>query len=97
MNPGRHENVETRKLKMKLAISAVLLSLAIGTGSVFAQTPAPAPAAAPAAQPAAAPATGAKSAVSKACSDQANAQGLKGKARKKFRSACKKNGGKAPS
>jgi hypothetical protein len=85
---------------MKLAISAMLLSLAIGTGSVFAQTPAPAPAPAPAAAPAApaaAPATGAKSAVSKACSDQANTQGLKGKARKKFRSACKKNGGKAPS
>jgi hypothetical protein len=82
---------------MKLAISAMLLSLAIGTGSVFAQTTAPAPAPAPAAAPAAAPATGAKSAVSKACSDQANAQGLKGKARKKFRSACKKNGGKAPS
>ena len=78
----------------------MLLSLAIGTGSVFAQTPAPAPAPAPAAAPAApaaAPATGAKSAVSKACSDQANTQGLKGKARKKFRSACKKNGGKAPS
>ena len=82
---------------MKLAISAMLLSLAIGTGSVFAQTTAPAPAPAPAAAPAAAPATGAKSAVSKACSDQANTQGLKGKARKKFRSACKKNGGKAPS
>jgi hypothetical protein len=86
---------------MKIAIGAALLSLAIGTGSVFAQTPAPAPA--PAAQPAApaaAPTTGAttdKSAISKACSDQANAQGLKGKARKKFRSACKKNGGKAPS
>jgi hypothetical protein len=85
---------------MKIAIGAALLSLAIGAGSVFAQTtPAPAPAAQPAA-PTTAPATGAatdKSAISKACSDQANAQGLKGKARKKFRSACKKNGGKAPS
>ena len=84
---------------MKIAIGAALLSLAIGAGSVFAQTPAPAPTPAPAAQPAA-PATGAatdKKAISKACSDQANAQGLKGKARKKFRSACKKNGGKAPS
>jgi hypothetical protein len=84
---------------MKIVIGAALLSLAIGAGSVFAQTPAPAPAPAPAAQPAA-PAAGAatdKHAISKACSDQANAQGLKGKARKKFRSACKKNGGKAPS
>jgi hypothetical protein len=89
---------------MKLAISVALLSLALGAGSVFAQTTSPAPTTpAPAAQPAApaaAPATGAatdKKAISKACSDQATAQGLKGKARKKFRSACKKNGGKAPS
>ena len=89
---------------MKIAISVALLSLAIGAGSVFAQTTSPstttpAPAAQPAA-PAAAPATGAatdKKAISKACSDQATAKGLKGKARKKFRSACKKNGGKAPS
>ncbi|MGC1446901.1 MAG: PsiF family protein, partial [Xanthobacteraceae bacterium] len=33
--------------------------------------------------------------VSKSCSDQANAKGLHGKARKKFRSDCKHNGGKA--
>jgi psiF repeat len=81
---------------MKIAISAALLSLAIGTGSVFAQTPAPAPA--PAAQPAA-PAAGAtdKKAISKECSQQADAKSLKGKDRKKFRSACKKNGGNAPS
>ncbi len=88
---------------MKIAIGVVLLSLAIGAGSALAQTTAPAPAPAPAAQPAAspaAPATGAasdKKAISKACSDQATAKGLKGKDRKKFRSACKKNGGKAPS
>lgn len=84
---------------MKIAIAAALLSLAVGTGSVFAQTSAPAPAPAPAAKPAA-PATGAatdKKAVSKECSQQADAKGLKGKERKKFRSACKKNGGKAPS
>jgi psiF repeat-containing protein len=92
-----------RKMDMKIAISAALLSLAIGTGSVFAQTSAPAPAPAPAAQPAApaaAPAAGAatdKKAISKACSQQADAKSLKGKDRKKFRSACKKNGGKAPS
>jgi psiF repeat len=36
-----------------------------------------------------------KKAVSKACSDQATAKGLHGKARKKFRSACKRSGGKA--
>ena len=37
-----------------------------------------------------------KKAISKACSDQANAKGLHGMARKKFRSECKHAGGKAP-
>ena len=37
-----------------------------------------------------------KKAISKACSDQANAKGLHGVARKKFRSECKQAGGKAP-
>jgi hypothetical protein len=79
---------------MKLVISAALLSFVIGAGSAWAQTstPAPAPAAAPAAS---APAATDKKAVSKSCSDQANAKGLHGKARKKFRSDCKHNGGKA--
>ena len=79
---------------MKLVISAAVLSLVIGAGSAFAQTSTPAPAPAAAAPAAAAPATTDKKAVSKACSDQANAQGLHGKARKKFRSECKHNGGK---
>jgi hypothetical protein len=35
-----------------------------------------------------------KATISKACTEQANAQGLHGKARKKFRATCKKNGGK---
>jgi hypothetical protein len=35
-----------------------------------------------------------KQAVSKTCSDQANAKGLHGKERKKFRSECKHNAGK---
>jgi hypothetical protein len=84
---------------MKIAISAALLSLTISVGTAFAQAPAPAPAPstpAPAAQPAA-PAkmsTDDKKAVSKSCSDQANAKGLHGKARKKFRSDCKHTGGK---
>jgi hypothetical protein len=81
---------------MKVAITAALLSLVIGAGAAFAQTSTPAPApAASAPAPAAAPATSDKKAVSKACSDQANAKGLHGKARKKFRSDCKHNGGKA--
>jgi hypothetical protein len=36
-----------------------------------------------------------KAAISKACSDQANAKNLHGKARKKLRSECKAKGGKA--
>jgi hypothetical protein len=35
-----------------------------------------------------------KAAIAKSCTDQANAKQLHGKARKKFRSACKKAGGK---
>ncbi|SDN88129.1 PsiF family protein [Phyllobacterium sp. OV277] len=38
--------------------------------------------------------TPAKTAISKACSAQADAKGLHGKERHKFRSDCKKNGGK---
>jgi hypothetical protein len=36
-----------------------------------------------------------KKTISKSCSDQATAKGLHGKERKKFRSECKKAGGKA--
>ncbi len=79
---------------MKLVISAALLSLVIVAGPAFAQTSTPAPAPA-ASAPAAAPAATDKKAVSKSCSDQANAKGLHGKDRKKFRSECKHNGGKA--
>ena len=81
---------------MKIAISAALLSLVIGVGTAFAQTTTPAPTPAPAAAaPAAAPAVGDRQAISTSCSDQANTKGLHGKARKKFRSDCKHNGGKA--
>jgi hypothetical protein len=80
---------------MRIIIGA-LLSLTIGVGAALAQAPAttPPPAPAPAA-PAAAPAAPAKmtadqkKAMSKSCYDQANTKGLHGKARKKFRSACK--------
>lgn len=74
----------------KALIGAVLLTFAFGVGVASAQNAAPAPApAAPAAS-----ATD-KKAISKSCTDQANAKGLHGKERKKFRSECKKNGGKA--
>ncbi len=63
---------------MRIALSAALVSLVIGLGTAYAQAPA------------AAPTTSApKSALSKSCSDQANAKGLHGTERKKFRSECK--------
>ena len=73
---------------MRIAVSA-LLALMIGVGAAFAQAPAPAPATAPAKM-----STDDKKAISKSCSDQANAKGLHGKERKKFRSDCKHNAGK---
>jgi len=69
---------------MRIVISA-LLALTIGTGAAFAQAPATAPAKMTPEQ---------KQAISKTCSDQANAKGLHGKERKKFRSECKHNAGK---
>jgi hypothetical protein len=56
--------------------------------SAFAQTPAAAPAAAPAAKAEKAPVV--HSAASLECSKEADAKGLHGKERKKFRSECKK-------
>ena len=66
---------------------ATVLSLTIAAAVASAQSPSPS-AAAPAASPAD------KQAISKACSDQADAKGLHGKARKKFRSECKRRSGK---
>ncbi len=74
----------------KSVIGAVLLCLVIGSGAAFAQASPPAGQPAPAAK-----ASGAdKKAISKACSDQADAKGLHGKERKKFRSECRRKGGK---
>jgi hypothetical protein len=75
---------------MKTVICTALLAFSLGLGSAFAQAPATTPAGTQAKSDAD------KKAISKACSDQANAKGLHGKDRKKFRSDCKKNGGKAP-
>lgn len=80
-----------------LVAAAASLMLA---GSAFAQTAAPAPAT-PAAKTAPAKAETPKAAkpertaASLECSKQADAKGLHGKERKKFRSDCKKNAGKA--
>jgi psiF repeat len=69
-------------------VAAVLLALAIGVGPAWAEDPAPAPKATTS--------SASKKAISKACSDQANAKGLHGKERRKFRAECKAHGGKAP-
>jgi hypothetical protein len=68
---------------------ATILSLTvagtIGIASALAETSSPPPGGTP---------TGTdKAAISKACSQQADAQNLHGKARKQFRAACKKRGG----
>jgi psiF repeat len=77
---------------MKLTHSAVAIALVTflaASGSAFAETAAtPAPAAKSTAM------SPEKSAISKSCSQQADAKGLHGKARKHFRSECKHNGGK---
>jgi hypothetical protein len=65
------------------AIASLLLM-----GSAFAQTPAAAPAAAPAAKMDKKPVV--HTAASLECSKEADAKGLHGKERKKFRSECKK-------
>ena len=69
-----------KELAMKSLVSAILLSSAVGVGTVLAQTSAPAPIMS----------AEQKSAISKSCSDQANAKGLHGKARWNFRAACKR-------
>jgi hypothetical protein len=65
-------------------LSAALLSVAIGMGTAWAQTSAPSPMS-----------QDQKKAISKSCTDQANAKGLHGKQRRKFRFECKKAGGKS--
>jgi hypothetical protein len=69
---------------MKVLICAAMLSL-MSVSATFAQAPS-APAKMSADE---------KKAISKACSDQANQKGLRGKDRKKFRATCIKNGGKS--
>jgi hypothetical protein len=69
---------------MRSILSVALLSVAIGMGTAWAQTSAPSPMS-----------QDQRKAISKSCSDQANAKGLHGEARRKFRSECKKAGGKS--
>jgi hypothetical protein len=96
--PSREDHVMTLMSRTLIAACASLLL----AGSAFAQTPAPATGAAPAAKSAPAKSTSAKpaaakperSAVSLDCSKQADAKGLHGKERKKFRSQCKRDAAK---
>jgi hypothetical protein len=75
---------------MKSLISAVVLSVALGgIATAWAETSTPAPMSSDQKT-----SSDQKKAISKSCTDQANAKGLHGKARKKFRSECKQNGGK---
>lgn len=69
---------------MKSILSVALFSVAIGIGTAWAQTSAPSPMS-----------QDQKKMIAKSCSDQANAKGLHGEARRKFRSDCKKAGGRS--
>jgi psiF repeat len=69
---------------MRLILGAALFSAAIGIGTAWAQTSAPSPMS-----------QDQKKTISKSCSDQANTKGLHGEQRRKFRSECKKAGGKS--
>lgn len=87
-------------MKISTLVASVALAGFLSTGAFAASTTtakAPATATAPTtAMKPAAKATPERTAVSKECSTLANAKGLHGKSRKKFRSECKKNGGKMP-
>jgi hypothetical protein len=72
-------------MMMRLSVAAAIL-LTLSLGTAWAEDTA--------APPSSAPSAADKAAISKSCTDQANAKGLHGKARKKFRSECKHKGGK---
>ncbi len=75
-------------MKMASLLSCALVLSMSAASIALAQTP-PATGAAPATSAAATTSDDAKKAKSKECSAEADAKGLKGKARKKFRSHCK--------
>jgi len=70
-----------------IAVCATVLLLTIAADAASSQTP-------PSSAYALFGRSTSKEAISKACSDQANAKGLHGKARKSFRAKCKRHGGK---
>ncbi len=85
--------IKFSSLAITTAVAALLLA---GPASAQSTAPATAPAAKTAPATTTVPkAKTERSAVSLECSKQADAKGLHGKERHKFRSTCKKNGGKA--
>lgn len=78
--------------RISTLLCTVALTFAFGVGAVTAQTPAPAPTPAAKATPKKSEfkLKTATTAAGKECSDQAEAKGLHGKERRKFRNACKK-------
>jgi hypothetical protein len=64
---------------MRIILGAAVLCAAIGMGPAWAQTSAPSPMS-----------QDQKRRIAKSCSDQADAKGLHGEQRRKFRSECKK-------
>lgn len=91
--------------KLSTCLAAATVTAFVLTGTAFAQSTTTAPAGqskmapadkmAPAGKMAPAKAKPERTALSIECSKQADAKGLHGKERKKFRSECKKSGGKA--
>jgi hypothetical protein len=76
-------------MRFRTALTAFVVTGLLGLGAASAQTTAPSSGGA---DQSAAPMD--KKAISKECSAQADAKGLHGKARHKFRSECRKAGGK---
>ena len=79
-------------LSSRVAATAIASLLLVG--SAFAQSPAPAAAPPTKASPASTKAPVAHTEISLKCSKEADAKGLHGKERKKFRSECKKTDAK---
>jgi hypothetical protein len=75
--------------------SAILLSCLLGASGAFAQNT-QTPAAGSQTPAAGSKTTAPKAGIATDCSKQADAKGLHGKARKHFRSECKKGGGASP-
>src|SRR5689334_12925655 len=83
-NPISLVETKVRTRDMRMIMGAALLCAAIGLGAAWAQTSAPSPMS-----------QDQKKTIAKSCSDQANAKGLHGEQRRKFRSECKKAAGKS--